>query len=804
MQSKSGFSASLSDVVDALARANCQPTSHGNDAYTARCPVHEADGSGHKPSLSVARGDKVDVVMTCHAGCSHAAIMAALGIESTGKATSGKASGSRRIVATYPYTDASGTLLFQKIRYEPKDFMIRHRDASGAEVWRLPRGIEPPLYRLPAVKAAMASGEPVFLVEGEKDADRLASAGLCATTNFDGAAAGSQKPKWRDSYTLALSGADVVLLPDNDEPGKAHMRHVAAALAGKALVRWLELPGLPAKGDVSDWLDAGHSIDELKMLAADAPPPGPPPAPADERQPAGGEASPPPPDADADASGHADDDAEIGRLAALNPIQYDRQRTAAAKRLGIRGDTLDKMVKGARGEPDKDSNAGGSALEFPDVEPWHEPVDGAALLNELSASVKRHMALPEHAAAAIALWVTSTYIVVNHGHIAPMLAITSPEKRCGKTTLLDWLSRLVERPLKAANITASAIFRTVDVCKPTLLIDEADSFLGESGDELRGILNSGHSRTSAYVIRCCGDNAEPRRFSTWSCKAIALIGKLENRFSTLADRSISIELRRKLPSERLMKLRHVNDNHFDELARRCARFALDNGAAIGKARPEIPDCLNDRAQDNWEPLLAIADASGGQWPRLARTVAVALSGGADASGGDAGGSLGVQLLSDLRRYFEGGNSTSYPTTTLLQFLNEIDDAPWPTLAKGKPMTARHLSRLLNPYGITRQTFRAGAETAKGYHVADFADAFSRYLPHNGNKVTSQSNRGFSPDSVSVTDSACYRNDDAGLASQEAGCNRVTDKTEGTGTASGGADVVTDTDADDWFEADGDD
>jgi len=786
---------SLADVVDALQRANCQPTSHGNDSYTARCPVHEADGGGHKPSLSIARGDKVDVVLNCHAGCSHAAIMAALGIEATGKAGAGRRSagaGSKRIVATYPYTDASGKLLFEKIRYEPKDFRIRHRDASGAEVWRLPRGIEPPLYRLPAVQAAMARGEPVYLVEGEKDADRLAAAGLCTTTNFDGAAAGSQKPKWRDSYTAALAGADVVLLPDNDEPGKAHMRHVAAALAGKALVRWLELPGLPAKGDVSDWLDAGHSVDELKQLAADAPPPGPPPAPADERQPADGEASPPPPDADADASGHADDDAEIERLAALNPIQYDRQRTAAAKRLGIRPDTLDKLVKAARGDKDKDSNAGGSALEFDDVEPWPEAVDGAALLNALAASVKRHMALPEHAAAAIALWTVSTYIVVNHGHVAPMLAITSPEKRCGKTTLLDWLSRLVERPLKAANITASAIFRTVDVCKPTLLIDEADSFLGESGDELRGILNSGHSRTSAYVIRCCGDNAEPRRFSTWSCKAIALIGKLENRFSTLADRSIGIELRRKLPTERLMKLRHVHAGHFEGLARRCARFALDNGAAIGKARPDIPDCLNDRAQDNWEPLLAIADASGGQWPRLARTVAVALSGGADASdNAEAGGSLGVQLLTDLRRYFNAGNANSYPTTALLQFLNEIDDAPWPTLAKGKPMTARHLSRLLSPYGISRQTFRAGSETAKGYHVSDFADAFSRYLPHNGNKGTSQSNSGFSPDSASVTDSTCYRYDDDGLASQEAGCNPVTDKTERTGTASGGAADVTD-------------
>lgn len=774
------MSAMLSEVVDALSRLNCQPIRHGNDSYTAYCPVHEADGHGHKPSLSVTRGDKVDVVLNCHAGCEPAAIFKALGIEPSAGARPAGA-GQRRIVATYPYHDASGAVPFEKVRYEPKDFRIRHRDASGAEVWKLPRGIEPPLYRLPAIAAAIATAEPVYLVEGEKDADKLAAAGLCATTNFDGAAAGNQRPKWRDSYTAALSGADVVLVPDNDEPGKAHMHHVAKALAGSALVRWLELPGLPAKGDVSDWLDAGHTIDELKQLAAAAT------APADEAQPDTGT----PPPADSDTASHADDDdAEIARLAALTLIEYDRQRTAAAKRLGIRGDTLDKLVKTARGEPDKASNGGGEELSFPDVEPWPEPVDGTALLNELAASVKRHLSLPEHAASAIALWTVNSYVVVHHGHIAPTLAVTSPEKRCGKTTLLEWLSLLVDRALKAANITAAAIFRTVDKCHPTLLIDEADSFLGETGDELRGILNSGHSRSSAYVIRCCGEDSEPRRFSTWGAKVVALIGKLENRYSTLADRSIEIQLRRKMPSEKLVKLRHVKAGYFEELARKCARFAADNGAALGKARPDIPDCLNDRAQDNWEPLLAIADAAGGIWPRLARTVAIALSGGADDDGSDAGGSLGVQLLSDLRRRFKAGNATSYPTTELLRYLNEIDDAPWASYAKGKPMTARHLSRLLRPYGITRQTFRTGAETTvKGYHVADFADAFDRYLPFIGNTVTSQSNSGFSPDSVSVTDSNCYLYEDAGLASQEAACNLVTDKTEGKATAGGGAENV---------------
>jgi predicted P-loop ATPase len=239
----------------ALHNKGCNPRNG-----VALCPVHETDGAGHKPSLTYAPGSTHDVVFKCHAGCSHDAILAALNLPTA------TASASRRIVATYAYRDAAGSLVFEKIRYEPKDFRIRHRDASGLEVWKIPRGTEPPLYRLPEVVAAIAAGETVYLVEGEKDADRLAAAGLCATTNFDGAAAGT-KPKWKSSYTATLAGADVVLIPDNDEPGMAHMRHAAAALAGTARVRLLELPGLHAKGDVSDWLNSGRTVAEFKALA---------------------------------------------------------------------------------------------------------------------------------------------------------------------------------------------------------------------------------------------------------------------------------------------------------------------------------------------------------------------------------------------------------------------------------------------------------------------------------------------------------------------------------------------------------
>lgn len=488
----------------------------------------------------------------------------------------------------------------------------------------------------------------------------------------------------------------------------------------------------------------------------------------------------------------ADDAAEIARLAALNLLDYDRQRGAAAQRLGIRTDTLDKLVKEARG--DADDSSGGKAMCFREVTPWPEPVTGDELLNELTASVRQFMSLPDHAAPAIALWVVYTYCVVSYGHIAPTLAITSPEKRCGKSTLLGWLYRVVEKPMLAANITAAAIFRTIDAWSPTLLIDEADSFLGETGDELRGILNSGHTRDTAYVIRVSGEELEPRQFSTWGAKAIALIGKLEGRYSTLADRSVEIQLRRRLPTDKIEKLRHADAEHFERLAARCFRFSLDHGASIGKARPDIPEALNDRAADNWEPLIAIADVAGGRWPRLARTVAMALSGGAD---DDSGHGIGVQLLADLRRFFEKNPAVaSHFTTDIINYLIGIDDAPWSSYAKGKHMTPRHLSRVLKPYGVKPGDVRIGANHAKGYTVADFKDAFARYLPSIRDNVTSKATSSESTDSVSATQTGCHGYEDASLASQQAGCHVVTDRNPETG--GGGADVA-DSESGTWEE-----
>lgn len=226
----------------------------GGKGWSARCPAHDDANA----SLSISDGDR-GVVLHCHAGCSPEQVVGALGLSMADLFADRPAGGtgsSLQEVARYPYTDEHGTHLFDKIRYLPKTF--RQQAADGS--WSLD-GVRRVLYRLPDVIDAVAMERTVFVCEGEKDCDRLAQHGLPATTNPEGAG------KWRSEYSETLRDADVVIVPDNDDPGREHARVVAAALQGIARrVRVLELPGLPDKGDVSDWLDAGHNGDDLLRL----------------------------------------------------------------------------------------------------------------------------------------------------------------------------------------------------------------------------------------------------------------------------------------------------------------------------------------------------------------------------------------------------------------------------------------------------------------------------------------------------------------------------------------------------------
>jgi 5S rRNA maturation endonuclease (ribonuclease M5) len=245
-----------------LSRLNgVKPCGNG---WKALCPAHD----DQKQSLHVSEGKDGRVLIHCHAGCSVNNICQALGIDLRDlfpQKPKVYAGGKSPIVATYDYRAANGKLLFQVCRTADKRFFQRRPDGKGGWINGL-GDVKPVLYRLPEVLQALKQGETIFIPEGEKDVDNLARLGLAATCNPMGAG------KWRDHYSNWLKGANVVILPDNDEPGRKHAQQVAQSLYGKAAsVKVLELPGLPAKGDVSDWLEAGHTKEELMRLAEETP-----------------------------------------------------------------------------------------------------------------------------------------------------------------------------------------------------------------------------------------------------------------------------------------------------------------------------------------------------------------------------------------------------------------------------------------------------------------------------------------------------------------------------------------------------
>jgi hypothetical protein len=294
-------------------------------------------------------------------------------------------------------------------------------------------------------------------------------------------------------------------------------------------------------------------------------------------------------------------------------------------------------------------------------------------------------------------------------------------------TALEALALVVARPWLTGKTTAAALIRKIDKAAPTLLLDESDAaFKGdrEYAETLRGVLNTGHRRGGVASL-CVGQGAaiEVRDFQTFCPKAIAGIGRLPD---TVADRAITIAMKRRAPGEAVERFRQRDaDAAARPLREGLAAWALAAVPALRDARTEIPDQLGDRAADGWEPLLAVADAAGGDWPERARRAAGVLSGEAEIE--DA--SAGVRLLADIRATFEAAGTDRLASADLAARLAAVEEAPWGAFGRrDRPLDARALARLLAPYGVKPRTIRLrDGQTAKGYTVADFGDAWSRYL-----------------------------------------------------------------------------
>ena len=353
---------------------------------------------------------------------------------------------------------------------------------------------------------------------------------------------------------------------------------------------------------------------------------------------------------------------------------------------------------------------------FPVAEPWPHPVNGFEIANDVHDLINSHIICDQHSAVASTLWIMHTWLIDSFA-VSPIVNITAPMPNCGKSTLLELMGLLVKRPLKVDNITPAAVFRTVDEYHPTLLIDEVDSFVN-GNEELRGILNSGH-RQDGRVIRVEGNSYIPTPFSTYCAKALCGIGSMAN---TLESRSIKIELRRKLPSEKVAPMRHINKSKADDLAAMLNRFGVDNEDLAKTHQPKMPSSLCNRIQDNWEPMLIVAELVGGTWPTLGREAALAIEGKSNAI------DLTSELLRDTRNAFMVADAICITTRDLIERLCEMDETPWKHFSKGKPITDRQLAKQLKNFKISSADLRMGHDVRKGYKLEDFHDSFLRYLP----------------------------------------------------------------------------
>lgn len=352
---------------------------------------------------------------------------------------------------------------------------------------------------------------------------------------------------------------------------------------------------------------------------------------------------------------------------------------------------------------------------------------GDRLLDEVEAFVARFVAYPSEATrVATVLWCAHAH-AINRFESTPRLAYLSPEPGSGKSRALEVIELLTPRPLHAVNATSAALFRSVADAQgpPTILFDEVDTLFGpkaKENEDIRGMLNAGHRR-GATSLRCAvkGKTIELVEFPAFCAVALAGLGDLPD---TLMSRAVVVRMRRRSPKETVEAFRHrVHAVEGHQIRDALDEWAREVGDDLQDAWPDMPEGVVDRNADVWEPLLAVADAAGGEWPERARVAAVALV----ALAAQRPATLGVRLLQDLYTTFTSIGVDRLSSATTVEKLCEIEESPWADL-RGKPLDPRGLARRLKPYDITPHDIRVGDTVVKGYTREDMHDAWTRYLP----------------------------------------------------------------------------
>jgi hypothetical protein len=385
----------------------------------------------------------------------------------------------------------------------------------------------------------------------------------------------------------------------------------------------------------------------------------------------------------------------------------------------------------------------------------------ASLLYETVDDITKYIVFDsDHQPRAVALWIAHAYFI-DAFDVSPRLLVTAPTIRAAKSRLLDVVQRVAPRARRCGSTTGASVFRLIEqLGSPTLLIDEADRVFRNAGvdpgaDLLAQVIDQGHERgnPAQRTERDSDGQWVVRDFETFTPTAVAGVDRGKNWPDSVLDRAIVIRMRRRKKTEKVERLRKrgISAQQGQELGRRWAGYAQSHPeltASLSGAYPDLPGALNDRACDSWEPLIALADAAGGEWPKLVRAAATHLTGSDDESD-----DLGVQLLTDLQRVWPKAEDVVTGLELTEKLKDDDDDGLWRNYGKqGKGLTAKSMSTILRPFGIHPGQFKVDGTKIRGYARADFAKPWGAYVsadtpqnqPRTGTTGTSLAGQGESP------------------------------------------------------------
>jgi hypothetical protein len=592
-----------------------------------------------------------------------------------------------------------GKELFHQCRFNKADgkkefapVMWTEEGGRGRWVWRFPQG-QLPLYRLPEVLAA----DQVVVCEGEKTADFAhALLNVTATTS----AKGSGNAKGSDWTPMA--GKHVTIIPDNDAPGKQYALDVAGRclVEGALDVRVVNVSQWEPGEDIADHPEATEILstaesvtDVFKLSELEGP--------------------------------------IVAALAALPRGEYARRKKQFAEMLGIGTRDIDALVKAVQGTMADDAFADADA-EVPEwvlemvgeePEPWPDPVNGDELFTEVREIILKHVVLKEEHATALAAWCLMTWVHMRLP-ICPKVLLTSPSKRCGKTTALEAALGLCRRPIATSNISPASVYRIIEGVGPTLLLDEADTFLADN-IELAGVINSGHKRVSAYVTRMVkGENDEmvPHRFSTYAPIILAMIRLPKS--DALIDRCIVIQLERMPQTREIAPLPFDVKETYADTRRRLTRWAEDSLDKLNFDVRVLPRTSNDRARENWAALATVGKAAGPDSLAMIEKAYTALQ-DTDALTEDPVRELLEGMMEVMAPKLDlAGDDGFIFVKEVVRQLNKQPHRPWADWKGG--MTEHKLAAQLRPFKIKAKRLRRDAVNARGYLSEWFKTVFDQY------------------------------------------------------------------------------